>query len=367
MQDSDTELLTSFVDGELSGRQRKAVLRLLHKSSEARGLLWQLRENAVAVQQLPAKRLPADFAARIMQSIEHAAAPSPSSTTPAASPAGSPVRSGRRFLARFAMAAALLLAVGGAVLYFVSQGPNDNDILPLIAFNNETPDKILNHGNSAKEPPPKSPGTKEPVKRPPGYFALRELKDKSQHKVFAKELAKQGGDRLELTVSNSAKAMHKIRAVFENHGIHVVTDGSAQGKNTKATDYWIFAENASPEELATLLSRVGGDDTFEGVQVAALSGEDCKNLANVMGIDADQVRNPREGVKLLDPIIELPGGKDKKSGLPAPQAHPRKGLALIVAANTAGAPPSQQIKSFLNQRRKLQPGTVQALLIVRQI
>ena len=42
LPEQDRELLTSYVDGELSTRQRKTVLRLLRRSAEARELLRQL-------------------------------------------------------------------------------------------------------------------------------------------------------------------------------------------------------------------------------------------------------------------------------------------------------------------------------------
>ena len=44
LSERDLQLLTAFVDGELTRRERKVVLRLLHRSSQARSVLQELQE-----------------------------------------------------------------------------------------------------------------------------------------------------------------------------------------------------------------------------------------------------------------------------------------------------------------------------------
>src|SRR6266702_1244715 len=66
LSDNAIQLLTGFVDGELSPRQHKAALRLLHNSAEARQLLLQLQENAHKVKQLPRRKLDAGFAREVV-------------------------------------------------------------------------------------------------------------------------------------------------------------------------------------------------------------------------------------------------------------------------------------------------------------
>src|SRR5579864_510595 len=63
------QLVTGFVDGELSARERNAALRLLHESAEARELLMQLQENAHRIKQLRRRKLDAGFAAEVVQII----------------------------------------------------------------------------------------------------------------------------------------------------------------------------------------------------------------------------------------------------------------------------------------------------------
>ena len=54
------ELLTAYVDGELSARQRRHVLRLLRRSVEARRLLHFLQSDSHNLIHLPRVRLDPD-------------------------------------------------------------------------------------------------------------------------------------------------------------------------------------------------------------------------------------------------------------------------------------------------------------------
>src|ERR1041384_3644971 len=70
------QLLTAFVDGELSQRQRDAVMRLLEHSAEARELLRQLQDNAHRVKKLPRHKVEPSLVEAVMQAIEeHKAQP----------------------------------------------------------------------------------------------------------------------------------------------------------------------------------------------------------------------------------------------------------------------------------------------------
>ncbi len=56
-----TQLLTSYIDGELSSRQRKAVTRLLRKSPEARKLLAEMKHDSMILRKLPKKKMKQDL------------------------------------------------------------------------------------------------------------------------------------------------------------------------------------------------------------------------------------------------------------------------------------------------------------------
>src|SRR5262245_29660001 len=69
LADYDRKLLTAYVDGELTSRQRKLVARLLQRSPEARDLLRKLQADADALRRLPRPRLGPDFPRRVFQAI----------------------------------------------------------------------------------------------------------------------------------------------------------------------------------------------------------------------------------------------------------------------------------------------------------
>jgi anti-sigma factor RsiW len=63
------ELLTAYVDGELTNRQRRAVGKLLHRSPEARDLLRRLQDDAGKLRALPSPPLEGDLAAEVVETI----------------------------------------------------------------------------------------------------------------------------------------------------------------------------------------------------------------------------------------------------------------------------------------------------------
>src|SRR5262245_16452658 len=69
LADSDRELLTAYVDGELSARQRKAVQRLLQRSPDARALLQELQADSELVRSLPHPPQVPDLSASVIESI----------------------------------------------------------------------------------------------------------------------------------------------------------------------------------------------------------------------------------------------------------------------------------------------------------
>src|SRR5205814_1260964 len=111
LPDQLRQLLTAYVDGELSNRQRKAVERLLRRSPAARTLLRQLQEDARRLRALPRHHLGEEFTARVLRAVRQRQAQG--RRTEAARRAAFPVWAG------VAAAAAVLMAVGfGSFLYF---------------------------------------------------------------------------------------------------------------------------------------------------------------------------------------------------------------------------------------------------------
>ena len=115
--DRNRELLTAYVDGELTGRQRRHVVRLLRRSPEARQLLQQLQEDARSLRHLPRPHLAIDLTGEVLRTIlERRLMPG---QRRAARLRGSTSWAGP--LAAWAAAAAVLLVLGAAsYLYFAA-------------------------------------------------------------------------------------------------------------------------------------------------------------------------------------------------------------------------------------------------------
>jgi anti-sigma factor RsiW len=77
LSDPLRQLLSAYVDGELSNRQRKAVQRLLRRSAEARTLLRGMQEDAARLRALPRQHLDDEFAARVVRAVRQGGAPAP--------------------------------------------------------------------------------------------------------------------------------------------------------------------------------------------------------------------------------------------------------------------------------------------------
>ncbi len=137
------QLLTAYVDGELSARQRRHVVRLLRRSGEARALVGKLQGDSRTLKALagspafaPAS-LDVDLSGPVLQLIAERPLPfkrpQPRPRVPAPTPASFPAWMG------FAAAAAVLFVVGlGSFLYFSSRQPGGKG--PSLAHTESQPD-----------------------------------------------------------------------------------------------------------------------------------------------------------------------------------------------------------------------------------
>jgi anti-sigma factor RsiW len=88
-----TQLLTAYIDGELSSRQRRAVTRLLRKSPEARKLLDEMQQDSIVLRHLPRKKMKQDLSQTLPGTIEMRGLnlPPPPPTAPLPRPATVPI------------------------------------------------------------------------------------------------------------------------------------------------------------------------------------------------------------------------------------------------------------------------------------
>src|SRR2546421_12991551 len=87
LSERHTKLVIDYVDGTLSARQRKTVLKLLHKSPKAQRLLDKLQANVELLRSLPKHSIEPQFVTNLLEEIksrglERASAPMPAVQPP---------------------------------------------------------------------------------------------------------------------------------------------------------------------------------------------------------------------------------------------------------------------------------------------
>jgi hypothetical protein len=347
MNERNIELLTAFIDGEVTRREHIAALRLLNQSSEARKLLWQLQESSQIVKQLPAKTLPADFSTKIVDTLKKTAA----LPRPAEPAVPAPIRAGSRVPVRIAWAAGLLLAVGGSLFYFLHR-PEE----PQIVQNNDPPSNQDGSKNTPQDGPkndvPKPPAPK--VEPNPIDFAFADLKQRDQQEKLSSELSKGQAFRMDLYVSKNrpAQALNKLGRELQFQ---------AAPSKKKDEDLHIFVENLLPADVAGFLGKLASEDkgNFERLRVQPMSNKDRELVYTRLRIEPKQFDEPREKVK-LPTIIEA---KNKKEQAPTPvQPKVPERPAVVLTKED-----SKQIRSFVDQRVALKPNTVQILFVMHDL
>jgi hypothetical protein len=446
LTDRCRELLAAYVDGELTARQHKALLRLLQRSAEARDLLRRMQQDAEALRQLPRQQLDRDLSAPVVRIIaERRLQPG----------GGRRRRTAERRQPNFpawagfsAAAAALLLVALGSYVYFsasMNNGPNEDAVAKGKGEQQpvKPPVKPKNDGPPTPEPkkeqaPAVAVKPPEPETVPPPTVAesgngkpadaaivaapdpvagmemfpqpaqvtqlrivkLAELDQDTGRQALLKDLRKEPAYRMESPCKDSLKAFDRLKAALTASGIGLVIDQTAQARMTASarltklkTNFVLYVEDVTPEELVQLLQHAAvedrkaektkkGDTQFEAVVVNAMTDADREELCKLLGVKAKKLPDPPAtgplGVDVRKPLSEKTGDDIAKTltgqgGVPRPEpgkspVKPPERLALAMPYNPVRPrPDSPEIKRFLAARKPPRPGTVQVLLVLREM
>ena len=310
-----TELLTAYIDGELSSRKKRGLQRLLRKSPEARAMLAQLQEDSKTLRLLPRARSDRDFAAQVVRTINDRRLNIPRRAV-VAQRAGFPAWAG------YAAAAAVLFVVfSGSYLFFASprtpgvakKAPPPTSSGINIAQNNsesialpkprdgepkktpeevktpeepkKTPDpvKVVENPKPTPENPKPTPENPKPepvdvLTRPapnPKFevfqeinprdivsLALWELDKEQNRKKVQAELEKNSAHRIEVFLKSSPKSLERIETAFKAQGVKLLVDQFAQTrmKAQSPTHYVLFVEDVTPEEMTKIFEAIGVED-----------------------------------------------------------------------------------------------------------
>jgi hypothetical protein len=413
LPDRDRQLLTAYVDGELTGRQQRHVARLLRRSPEARVLLQQLQTDSRVLRGLPRPPLPRDFAEPVVKAIvERRLGPARRRSAPV--PRVIPAWAG------LAAAAAVLCVIGLASYFFFSsfqrrqpdtggrlaqhqptnplKVPGDREKEQVAPERPEQRPELLTQRPKLEGPlqqpnqvvvqpkePSKGTGNPAPPVKPkdepvvtapamemfelkaadvtaPLILKIKELdQDGTRQKLLA-ELGKDSGFRLELPCRDGTRAFERLQGVLKANKVHLLIDQTAQDRLKKPnwkTNYVLFAENLTADELARLLQAVGAEDKkaeakkpndsqLDRLVVTRMTKRDHKELSDLLGIDPAQVPARPEATKLA-----AKPGEVSALALPFNPVRPRIG--------------SPEIKKFLEGRKSARPGTIQVLLVLRNV
>jgi len=369
------ELLTAYVDGELSPRQREVALRLVNESSEARRILIELQENAHRIKQLPRHTLDAHFTAEVVEAV----ATRPMEPVRAARPITFPLRWVP--YAAAGVAAAVLFMVGTAGVLYLAFGYNwnglendngiakneRNDVAPV----DPKPAPPVNEGDKSV-PPRKTPnplpgnimaGVIEQFTAPipperSVDLTFAELHDKAQvAERLAAEIENNPALHLDVSVRNNPQAIDRLKNALKAAGVKLVVDPTSEAALKKGgkVEFLVYAENLKADEVTKLLKElaVAGKKTtnpYHKVKVSPLAKQERERVVALLGEDPDK-RNEFTDKGIIGP---------------RPKANPKADRVVIVLPQTTDAKRSEELKQFLLQPARPQPGSVRVLVRIHQ-
>jgi hypothetical protein len=233
----------------------------------------------------------------------------------------------------------------------------------------------------------------------PQILKLADLDQAPRGQQLLQELRKQPAYRMESPVKDSIKAFDRLKAALASRGIGLVIDQTAQARTSAParlakikTNFVLYVEDVTPEELVQLFQSAAaedrkaeklkkGDGQFEAVVINAMTDADREELCKLLGQKGRKLPDPPTGPLGADvrkPVADKTADDIAKSlagqgGVPRPEpgkpaAKPQERLALAVPYNPVRPrPDSPEIKRFLAGRKPPKPGTLQVLLVLREL
>ncbi|MGL4555193.1 MAG: anti-sigma factor family protein [Gemmataceae bacterium] len=389
----ELELLTAYVDGELSNRQRHDVTVLLQRSDEARAMHELLLSDSRELRRAPAVLAPFDFSPDVLDAI----AAQPSRRTPAR-----PVTP----YSGYAAAAAVLLSVGvGSFLIHRPGQPPERPAGTAVA--RKTPDPARPEAVAKVEPEPTPPDRVDsspmvrvvPVEEPeeppapapepregpkpatpvlasghrevanqlerveftlPRVHVFHGLDVPEQGNALREQFALGTAYRIEIPARDAGRGLERLRATLAAHRATLTYTPDAQFRVKKAvrSDYAVYLENVAPEDLWHGLRAAGLADKaaaqkrstdlcFEGpLVVRELCRFDRRELKDLLGID---------------PLEARPA-----SANPAPPAQRGASAGVVLSLPALRVKPAE-LKKFTESRPPARPGTLQVLIVLRNV
>jgi hypothetical protein len=290
-----TELLSAYVDGELSSRERRSVTRILRKSAEARQMLHKLKKDSMILRKLPRKKTQIDLSQSAMGTISLRGIKLPKVESVPQPPPGA-ART-RPFWIRTAVAGVVLLAVLAASylmfsLVFRRNADPDTSQLPAptapkhhpaLRVDDDQPDRpppplavVHEPENSGSPPagtnPPKDDrfdlgAVRLPALTPaqPRLLLILGMQELQGHggNLLLRELKKGAATRIDLfCTTDTVPAVELLQTVCRASSIDLRLDAYAQArvKQKARTNFVAYCEELTPEEWVALLQQLAREE-----------------------------------------------------------------------------------------------------------
>ncbi len=431
LSDRDYQLLTAYVDGELSSRQRRMVLRLLRRMPSARTLLRHLERDAHDLRSLTQFKLPDDFSDRVMQTLVMR------NLTRPAVPAIAR-RTGVAPWFAYAAAAVLLISVGILSFAFFTRGmkpAHQGQSVDVASDDPSEQDNVLaGAGSKSKDasgalrpedqgPPPLVMNLHEELQKLPAdpplsddtmrkdfgaAFTNRQMEvfpNKEQVDILHRtindvrglkaadvlpKLKQERSVRVDFACKNGTTACERLKGVIASAGINLITEQVADYrlKHPKLdTNYVLYLEDLTPDELARILESLGredqradssksGEGQFTGLVLGRMTEADSKELKGLLGSYGKLLHlhlAAGSGSQGLDPKKSLSTATPQEilNAPPRPEGSKSSGkserLGLILPYNPVRPQRSSaEVRKFIESRKAARPDTLQVLLVLHE-
>ena len=209
---------------------------------------------------------------------------------------------------------------------------------------------------------------------------VRDLDQGKATQELRDALGKAGAFRVELHCREVNKGFERLQSVLKANGVTLMVDSVAQTRlklPRVQSNYVVYAEDLSREDLVRILQRVAENDKklesqFSMAVVTRLTEADYKELAALMGVEPALLMPPKSAVPLgVDPRKPVADGTADQvaknlagQGSSAPRAKSAEHLALVMPS-TKPSRPSAEAKRFLDARKPASNGAIQILLVLR--
>ncbi|MFO0969481.1 MAG: hypothetical protein U0793_28315 [Gemmataceae bacterium] len=300
LSEYDKELLTAFVDGELT-RASASPFCVSCTSLRKRSFLRDLQEDVHLFKVLPQHKLEEDFAATVLGEI---ATRRLKPQAPAA-----PKQRRRPLWFALATAAALLIAVG----VWLTRPDREGGMSGTASLVPEPPRKVV--------------------------LAFRDIAKPETREEIRKELAPGSSVHLDLAVRNERLALEKLVQVFKANKVELITDSRAK----KSKQYVVYAQGLRPDELASMLHQLG---VVSKAKKEAQAGFESVTLTS---LDQYQRRLSVEE-------------RQRNDGLKKAGPSPGRFVAILANAPGEGERLDPNVLAFLADQRETHPDATQILV-----